>query len=106
MKRIKVLVAMITCLSLTTWAQETKVVHEPVFDDYFIDGTLRIDYTFSGDVNHQEIALDKLNSIPRWYGKRYRLDEVPVEGNGQIWVADHRTKRMIYKNSFSTLFQE
>ena len=106
MKRIKVLVAMITCLSLTTWAQDTKVAHEPVFDDYFIDGTLRIDYTFSGDVNHQEIALDKLNSIPRWYGKRYRLDEVPVEGNGQIWVADHRTKRMIYKNSFSTLFQE
>ena len=106
MKRIKVLVAMITCLSLTTWAQDTKVAHEPVFDDYFIDGTLRIDYTFSGDVNHQEIALDKLNSIPRWYGKRYRLDEVPVEGNGQIWVADHRTKRIIYKNSFSTLFQE
>lgn len=106
MKRIKVFVAMITCLSLTTWAQEAKVVHEPVFDDYFIDGTLRIDYTFSGDVNHQEIALDKLNSIPHWYGKRYRLDEVPVEGNGQIWVADHRTKRMIYKNSFSTLFQE
>ena len=106
MKRIKVFVAMITCLSLTTWAQDIKVTHEPVFDDYFIDGTLRIDYTFSGDVNHQEIALDKLNSIPRWYGKRYRLDEVPVEGNGQIWVADHRTKRMIYKNSFSTLFQE
>ena len=106
MKRIKVLVAMITCLSLTTWAQDTKVAHEPVFDDYFIDGTLRIDYTFSGDVNHQEIALDKLNSIPRWYGKRYRLDEVPVEGNGQIWVTDHRTKRIIYKNSFSTLFQE
>ena len=106
MKRIKVLVAMITCLSLTTWAQDIKVAHEPVFDDYFIDGTLRIDYTFSGDVNHQEIALDKLNSIPRWYGKRYRLDEVPVEGNGQIWVTDHRTKRIIYKNSFSTLFQE
>lgn len=106
MKRIKVLVAMITCLSLTTWAQETKAIQEPVFDDYFIDGTLRIDYTFSGDVNHQEIALDKLNTIPRWYGKRYRLDEVPVEGNGQIWVTDHRTKRIIYKNSFSTLFQE
>lgn len=106
MKRIKILVAMITCLSLTTWAQETKVVHEPVFDDYFIDGTLRIDYTFSGDANHQEIALDKLNCIPRWYGKRHRLDEVPVEGNGQIWVADHHTHQVIYKNSFSTLFQE
>ena len=105
MKMIRALLVMLVCWSTPLWAQETSY-HAPVFDDYFIDGTLRIDYTFSGDVNHQEISLDKLNSIPRWYGKRYRLDEVPVEGNGQIWVADHHTKRIIYKNSFSTLFQE
>lgn len=105
MKMIRALLIMLVCWSASSWAQEESF-HSPVFDDYFIDGTLRIDYTFSGDVNHQEIYLDKLNSIPRWYGKRYRLDEIPVEGNGQIWVADHRTKRIIYRNSFSTLFQE
>lgn len=76
------------------------------FDTYFQDMTLRIDYTFSGDVNHQMIYVDKLNKSPKWYGKRTRLAEVPVEGNGQIIVKDHRSQKVIYRNSFSTLFQE
>lgn len=105
MKMIRAILVMLVCWSAPTWAQEESYL-SPVFDDYFIDGTLRIDYTFSGDVNHQEIYLDKLNSIPRWYGKRFRLDKVPVEGNGQIWVTDPHSQRVIYKNSFSTLFQE
>lgn len=99
--RIKTIITMIICTPLMLWAQG-----EPSFDEYFIDATLRIDYTFSGDVHHQEISLDRLNTIPRWYGKRHHLHDLPVEGNGQIWVSDHRTHQIIYKNSFSTLFQE
>ena len=76
------------------------------FDDYFIDKTLRIDYNFAGDVHQQEIAVDQLNVSPRWYGKRQRLTELPVEGNGQITVRAHRTGQVIYRHSFSTLFQE
>ena len=76
------------------------------FENYFEDNTLRIDYQFSGDVKHQEISVDQLNSVPGWYGKRQRLSELPVEGNGQITVKDHKTQRVIYRNSFSTLFQE
>lgn len=76
------------------------------FDQYFNDRTLRIDYTFAGDAHQQYISVDKLNSSPRWYGKRKRLAEVPVEGNGQIIVRDHKSQRVIYRNSFSTLFQE
>ena len=34
------------------------------------------------------------------------MSELPVEGNGQITVKDHKTQRVIYRNSFSTLFQE
>ncbi len=76
------------------------------FNKYFTDQTLRIDYVFAGDANEQHIYLDKLNAMPKWYGKRQRLSEVPVRGNGQITVADHKTRMVIYKNSFSTLFQE
>ena len=81
-------------------------VHAQQFNDYFDDATLRIDYTFSGDVHQQRITLDKLNRSPRWYGKRQRLAEVPVEGNGQIIVRHHATRKEIYRQSFSTLFQE
>jgi hypothetical protein len=88
------------------WAQANQTVQAVAFDQSFEDKTLRIDYTFSGDVTQQDIYVDKLNVIPRWYGKRHHLAEVPVEGNGQIIVRDHRTQQVIYKNSFSTLFQE
>lgn len=76
------------------------------FNTAFSDSTLRIDYIFSGNANQQHIAVDQLNVIPRWYGKKQRLAELPMEGNGQITVRDHHTKRTLYRNSFSTLFQE
>lgn len=84
----------------------TTTIHAQDFSKYFTDETLRIDYIFSGDAYHQEIAMDQLNRLPHWYGKRQRLNEVPVEGNGQIIVRDHHSKEVIYRNSFSTLFQE
>lgn len=77
-----------------------------MFSDYFEERTLRIDYTFAGDATHQVIALDQLSQMPGWYGKHKRLAELPVEGNGQISVRCHRTGEVIYRNSFSTLFQE
>ena len=76
------------------------------YNRYFTDTTLRIDYTFTGDAHSQEISLDELHRTPRWYGKRNRLAEVPVKGNAQIIMRDHKTGVVIYRNSFSTLFQE
>lgn len=76
------------------------------FDENFEDRTLRLDYTFSGNANEQRIYVDQLNVMPGWYGKRSRLAEVPLEGNGQITVRSHKTGEVLYKNSFSTLFQE
>ena len=76
------------------------------FNEFFTDNTLRIDYTFAGNKQEQHIAVDQLNAIPKWYGKRQHLSELPVEGNGQITVRTHSTGKVIYRNSFSTLFQE
>lgn len=82
------------------------VSHAQDFNQYFQDKTLRIDYIFSGNDREQHIAVDELCVEPRWYGKRQRLAELPVDGNGQITVRDHKTGNTIYRNSFSTLFQE
>lgn len=76
------------------------------FNAFFTDATLRLDYVFSGNAARQEISLDELCREPRWYGKRQRLAEVPVEGNGQVTVRDHHSGEVIYRHSFSTLFQE
>jgi len=76
------------------------------FEEYFCEKTLRLDYIFSGNTASQHISVDKLNMMPGWYGKRHRLAEVPLEGNGRITVKSHRTGKALYVNSFSTLFQE
>lgn len=76
------------------------------FNDYFTDQTLRIDYIFSGDVSSQSIAIDELLRSDGWYGKRQNLADVPMEGNGQIIVREPKEGKVIYRNSFSTLFQE
>ena len=94
----KIITLLFLAVTLTAAAQD--------FNHYFEDATLRLDYIFSGNAKHQAIAVDELSRIPHWYGKHERLAEVPVEGNGQVIVRDHRTQKVIYRNSFSTLFQE
>jgi hypothetical protein len=81
-------------------------VHAQEFDQFFTPNTLRLDYTFSGNADRQDIYVDELCRLPGWYGKRQHLSEVPVEGNGQVIVMQHGTENVIYRNSFSTLFQE
>lgn len=76
------------------------------FSDYFYNKTLRVDYIFSGNADKQMISVAQLNKSNGWYGKKKRLAELPVQGNGNITVVDHRTGKVIYRNSFSTLFQE
>ena len=76
------------------------------FGDYFIDQTLRLDYIFSGNASTQDISLLAYYKIPGWYGKRHRLAETPMKGNGTITVRDLATGRVIYKHPFSSLFQE
>ena len=69
------------------------------FTEHFRDSTLRIDYIFAGDVENQSIYVDELNMSPRWWGKRQRLADVPMEGNGQVIVRDHHSHQILYRNS-------
>lgn len=76
------------------------------FDEAFADSTLRLDLIFSGNAKGQHIALDELVMEPHWYGRRINMDSLLVEGNGQITVTSCASGNVIYRNSFSTLFQE
>lgn len=77
-----------------------------VFNDYFSDKTLRVDYIFNGNSSKQNICLDGLSVLPSWAGRRHHLSELPLQGNGQIIVRDIADNKIIYKTSFSSLFQE
>ena len=68
--------------------------------------TLRVDYVFSGTDQECSIALDRLSSFDGWAGRRVHLDSLLLRGNGQIRMHDAQTGRLLYCQSFSTLFQE
>lgn len=92
------MLAVVLCLCTTVFAQD--------FKSWFADRTLRVDYVFTGDTAHQEISVGELVSHRLWAGRRHRLDSLAVEGNGQIEMRDSLTGRVIYRTSFSSLFQE
>ena len=68
--------------------------------------TLRADFIFSGTVEKQYISIEELSTFNGWAGRRGHLNAVPLRGNGQLCLQDARTKKVLYRHSFSTLFQE
>lgn len=76
------------------------------FDEYFEDNTLRLDYIFAGNAKVQSIYLEDLKKQDRWAGRKNRLAEKFLNGNGQVTVRDHATQKVIYVTTFSSLFQE
>lgn len=80
--------------------------NSPEFNTFFNDSTLRLDYSFSGDVNRQHVAVDKLIKSSGWAGRRNHLNELHAEGNGQITVRDEASGDTIYRHPFSSLFLE
>ncbi len=97
MKRRKLLLALL--LACTGLNAQT-------FGEYFADKTLRVDYLFTGNADRQAICVDELSSLPRWAGRRHHLAELPLAGNGQITMRDAKDSTVIYRTSFSSLFQE
>lgn len=97
MKRIFLTVAVLF-LAMTTMAQQ--------FDEFFDGRTLRLDYVFAGNHDAQQIYLEQMYVTPQWAGRKSRLAEVPLQGNGQIRVKDHATGQVLFVHTFSTLFQE
>ena len=76
------------------------------FGEYFEDRTLRLDYIFAGNNTEQHIFFEQAYATPQWAGRKSRLTEMPLLGNGQIRLRDHATGELLFVHTFSTLFQE
>lgn len=101
MKRIKTILA--TALALLAFHPAASAQQ---LDSRLEDNTLRIDYIFSGTDKTCDIAVDELNSLKGWAGRRINMKDVPLRGNGQICMTEAASGDTLYRMSFSTLFQE
>ena len=91
---------LITATAITASADDIR------FSDFFEDNTLRIDYIMGGDSASQYVQMEQLYKTAHWAGRRARLDETFLLGNGQLHVFDHDSGKLIFVHTFSTLFQE
>ena len=98
MKKSFFITIIIAMAVLTVTAQQ--------FDNYFECRTLRLDYIFAGNHDAQQIYLEQMCVTPQWAGRKSRLTDVPLKGNGQIRLTDHATGQLLFVHTFSTLFQE
>ena len=105
MKRFAILY-IILLTSVCLWAQGSVDGKRVCFEEHFDNSTLRVDYIFAGSATTQEVYLHGLTVSEGWYGRRTNLSALPIEGDGQLTMTDVTTGAIIYRTSFSSLFQE
>jgi hypothetical protein len=78
----------------------------PVFDTYFQDKTMRVDYFHTGDATHEIVSLDRIVSDGVWAGSRSRLIDDTFLGKYYFNVFDGESGELIYSRGFSSIYGE
>ena len=76
------------------------------FDELFTGQTLRIDYVLSGNAHKEAAFLGKISKEKTWYGSRKHFRDSYINGNYYFEILDIKTGKIIYQQSFNTLFGE
>lgn len=78
----------------------------PLFDDYFESGSLRIDYYHGGTNETEFFFIDELIKEPNWGGSKVNLIDVFDYGLYKYELYDKESDKLIYSKGYSTLFGE
>ncbi|MFC2138545.1 M64 family metallopeptidase [Bacteroidota bacterium] len=77
-----------------------------LFEEYFTDNTLRIDFYLAGNNDTSQVFWHDLKKEDKWAGrKKYLIDTVKY-GGFLAEVFDSVSNTLIYSRSFSTFFEE
>lgn len=77
-----------------------------VFDTYFTDRTMRVDYVHSGGLGQEIVALERVVGDGPWPGSRTRLVDDLNLGKYLFEVVDRRTNRTVYSRGFASVYGE
>jgi len=82
--------------------------HQPgrVFDEYFVDKTMRVDYFHAGGRGTEILGLDQVVSDGPWAGSRTRLVDDLNLGKYIFEVIDRATNGVIYSRGFASIYGE
>jgi hypothetical protein len=101
MRKTHFVVALALLLSGVLFAQE-----KAVFDDYFVDRTMRVDYIHIGDAEEETITIDRVYEQGIWAGSRQNLVDRLNYGRYCVKIYDSSTGKIIYSRGFDSYFGE
>ncbi len=81
-------------------------VQDVRFDDYFTNGTMRVDMYITGNYLEEIITLDEVIAEGEWAGSKNNLIDYTGYGCEQLRIYHSKSSRMIYSRGFCTLFGE
>ncbi len=101
MKKTHFVIALVLLLSGILFAQE-----KPVFEDYFVDKTMRVDYFHVGDAKEETIAIDRVYEQGIWAGSKQNLIDCLNYGRYCIKIYNSSSGKLIFSKGFDSYFGE
>lgn len=77
-----------------------------VFENYFLEGTLRIDYLHTGDATSETVEIDGLYTYDHWAGSKTNLLDTLDYGTYYYKIYDEASGILIYSKGFDSYFKE
>ncbi len=77
-----------------------------VFDKYFTNGTMRIDYFHTGDAKSETVKIDQVYSYDSWAGSLVNLLDTINFGAYYYKIYDKASQELIYSKGFDSYFKE
>ncbi len=77
-----------------------------IFEDYFTERTMRIDYYHIGNAEEEIITIDRIYKVGIWAGSRKNLIDNFNNGRYYVKVFDAKTGKLIFSKGFDSYFGE
>lgn len=76
------------------------------FDQYFIDGSLRVDYFHTGNAKTEIVEIDQIYQYKGWAGSMINLIDRLNYGGYYFKIFDKSSEKLIYSKGFDSYFKE
>ena len=76
------------------------------FNEYFLDKTLRFDYSHAGDKENEYFYFEELIEEPFWGGSKINLIDTFEYGNFYVKIFNKADNKLLYSRGYSSLFRE
>ena len=100
---MKIILAIIFCVAMFTSSFPQSFL---LFEDYFVNTTLRIDYHHIGDSKTELFTIDKIYEYGIWAGSTKNLIDNFNNGKYYVKVYDAASNKLIFSKGFDSYFGE